>query len=244
VLRERNTLNGDVQMNFEKGKRRIAIIGGTGDQGFGLALRLLKVGEQVIIGSRHEQKAKDSAAKLKEILGSNIRVEGLENGKASANGDIVILTVPFAAHMNILKSIKDSLREESIFVDACVPLESEIGGKATRTILVWDGSAAEQASKVVPKGVRVVAAFNNVSAEILQDLSVDVDCDVMVCGRDAEAKKVVMEIAEEIPKIRAVDAGPLENARTVEALTPLLIGMNIRYKLKGSGIRITGIKPS
>jgi hypothetical protein len=229
-------------MNFEKGKRKIAIIGGTGDQGFGLALRLLKAGEQVIIGSRQEQKAKESSAKLKETLGSNVTVEGLQNDQAAAKGDVVILAVPFAAHMNIIKSIKDSLRDESIFVDACVPLESEIGGKATRTIAVWDGSAAEQAAKVVPKGVKVVAAFNNVSSEILQDLAVNVDCDVLVCGKDADAKKLIMEIAEEIPKVRAIDAGPLENARTVEQITPLLIGLNIRYKCRGAGIRITGIE--
>jgi hypothetical protein len=179
---------------------------------------------------------------LKETLGSNVTVEGLQNDQAAAKGDVVILAVPFAAHMNIIKSIKDSLRDESIFVDACVPLESEIGGKATRTIAVWDGSAAEQAAKVVPKGVKVVAAFNNVSSEILQDLAVNVDCDVLVCGKDADAKKLIMEIAEEIPKVRAIDAGPLENARTVEQITPLLIGLNIRYKCRGAGIRITGIE--
>jgi NADPH-dependent F420 reductase len=229
-------------MNFEKGKRKIAIIGGTGDQGFGLALRLLKAGEEIIIGSRQEQKAKDSAAKLKEILGSNVAVEGLQNDQAAAKGDVVILTVPFAAHMNIIKSIKDSLCDESIFVDACVPLESEIGGKATRTIAVWDGSAAEQAAKAVPKGAKVVAAFNNVSSEILQDLAVDVDCDVLVCGKDVDAKKLIMEIAQEIPKVKAIDAGPLENARIVEQITPLLIGFNIRYKCRGAGIRITGIE--
>jgi len=152
------------------------------------------------------------------------------------------LTVPFAAHMNIIKSIKDSLREGSIFVDACVPLESEIGGRATRTIMVWDGSAAEQAASVLPKGLKVVAAFHNVSSEILQDLSVNVDCDVLVCGKDVDAKKLIMEMAEEIPNVRAIDAGPLENARTVEQITPLLIALNIRHKSRGSGIRITGIE--
>ncbi len=227
-------------MSLEKGRRKVSIIGGTGDQGFGLALRLLKAGEQVIIGSRQEQKAQESAAKLKETLGGHIQVDGLPNDQAAAKGDVVILTVPFSAHMNTIKSIKDSIRSGSIFVNACVPLESEIGGKATRTIAVWDGSAAEQAAKNMPKGVMTVAAFNNISAEILQDLNVDVDCDVLVCGRDSEAKKVIMEIAEEIPKVRAIDAGPLENARTVEQITPLLIGLNIRYKCRGSGIRITG----
>jgi len=232
------------RMNFEKGKRKIAIIGGTGDQGFGLALRLLKAGEQIIIGSRQEQKAKESAEKLRSNLGTKVAVDGLQNDQAAGKGDIVILTVPFAAHMNIIKTIKDSLREETIFVDACVPLESEIGGKATRTIGLWDGSAAEQAAKAIPKGVKTLAAFNNVSSEILQDLGVDVDCDVLVCGKDVDAKKLVMEIAEEIPKVRAIDAGPLENARTIEQITPLLIGLNIRYKCRGAGIRITGVKTS
>jgi len=229
-------------VDFNKGKRKVAIIGGTGDQGFGLALRLLKAGEHVIIGSRQEEKAKDSSARLKGILGANIPAEGLLNDQAAAKGDVVILTVPFAAHMNIIKSIKDSLREGSIFVDACVPLESEIGGRATRTIMVWDGSAAEQAASVLPKGVKVVAAFHNVSSEILQDLSVNVECDVLVCGKDVDAKKLIMEIAEEIPNVRSIDAGPLENARTVEQITPLLIALNIRHKSRGSGIRITGIE--
>jgi NADPH-dependent F420 reductase len=232
---------GGYEMNFEKGKRQIVIVGGTGDQGFGLALRLAKAGENVIIGSRQAEKAKEYAAKLKEIFGADVPVEGFQNDEATAKGDIVILAVPFGAHMNIIRSIRDSLHEGSIFVDACVPLESEIGGKATRTLAVWDGSAAEQAAKNLPKGVMTVAAFNNISGEILQDLSVDVNCDVLVCGKDVEAKKVIMEIAEEIPKVRAIDAGPLENARIVEQITPLLIGLNIRYKCGGSGIRITGI---
>ena len=230
------------KMSFEKGKRKIAVIGGTGDQGFGLALRLLKAGEQVIIGSRQAEKANQAVEKLKGILGSNITVQGLQNDQAAAKGDVTILTVPFAAHMDIIKSVKDSLRSGSIFVDACVPLESEIGGKATRTIAVWDGSAAEQAAKTMPKEVRVVAAFNNVSAEILQDLQTDVDCDVLVCGKDADAKRVIMEIVDQIPKMRAIDAGLLENARTIEQITSLLIGLNIRYKVRGSGIRITGVK--
>lgn len=219
----------------------IAVIGGTGDQGFGLALRWARAGEHVIIGSRQRIKAEDAVKRLKAILGENVKVDGLENPEAAAKAQVIVLTVPFAAQVDIIKSIESSLKEGDIFVDVTVPLANAIGGRATRTLGLWQGSAAEQAAELVPKGVKVVSAFHNIVAEALQDVSKPVDCDVIVCGNHADAKNFVMELASKIPGARAVDGGPLENARIVEQLTALLIGINVRYKVTGAGIRITGL---
>ena len=126
-------------------------------------------------------------------------------------------------------------------MDVTVPLATAIEGKPTRTLGVWQGSAAEQAAELVPNGMKVVSAFNNVSAEQLQDLKSKVECDVIVCGDDAEAKRTVMGLVEELPGARPVDGGPLENARIVEQLTALLVSINIRYGVSSAGVRITGI---
>jgi 8-hydroxy-5-deazaflavin:NADPH oxidoreductase len=122
-----------------------------------------------------------------------------------------------------------------------VPLETAVGGSATRTIEVWDGSAGEFASRFLPKGTRLVSAFNNLSAESLNDMSKQVDCDVLVCGDDADAKKIVLDLARSIPGVRGIDSGPLSNSRTIEQLTALLVSLNIRYGVKGAGLRITGL---
>jgi NADPH-dependent F420 reductase len=220
---------------------RIAIVGGTGDQGFGLALRWAKAGEQIIIGSRQKQKADEAVARLKQILGEEVRVEAMENAEAVAGTNLVVLTVPFAGQMAILKSIKKSLKEGTILVDVTVPLAAEIGGKATHMLGVWQGSAAEQAAEAVPKGVRVVSAFHNVSAGALEDINTDLDCDIIVCGDDMEAKEVVNDLVRKIPGAGYVDGGPLENSRIVESLTALLISINVLYKTHDVGIRITGI---
>lgn len=220
---------------------KIAVLGGTGDQGFGLALRWAKVGEHVIIGSRQRQKAEDAARRLKEVLGQSVSVEGMENPSATATATITVLTVPFAAQIEILRSVEGSFKQGDILVDVTVPLATAIGGRATRTLGLWQGSAAQQAAELVPKGVRVVSAFNNVSAEALQAIDKPVDCDVIICGSDAEAKETVMKLAEEIPNIRAVNGGPLENAHVVEELTALLIGINSRYKVQCAGLRLTGL---
>ena len=151
------------------------------------------------------------------------------------------MTVPFGALGETLKVVRPSLTPGKILVNVTVPLETAIGGKATRTLSPWVGSAAEVAASLVPKGVTVVTAFNNVSAEPLSDLAQSVDCDVLVCGDDREAKKTIMELVSTIPGARAVDAGPLENSRTVEQLTALLVSLNIRYGVRSAGLRVTGI---
>ena len=127
-------------------------------------------------------------------------------------------------------------------VNLTVPLETTVGGRPTRTLGVWAGSAGELVASLVPKGVKVVSAFNNVSAELLNDLSREVDSDILVCGNDEDAKKVVLELVRALPGARGIDAGPLENSRTVEQLTALLVSLNIRYGVKSAGLRITGIK--
>ncbi len=155
--------------------------------------------------------------------------------------EVVAISVPFSGLPDTLRSIKSSLQPGQVVASITVPLESAIGGRATHTLGVWVGSAGELVASMVPKGVKVVSAFNNVSADLLNDLSRDVDCDVLVCGNDEEAKKAVMELVRDIPGARAVDAGPLENSRTVEQLTSLLISLNIRYGVKSAGIRMTGL---
>ena len=221
----------------------VAVIGGTGDQGFGLALRWAKAGKHVIIGSRRFEKAQRAVARAKEILGEEVEIEGLENKDAAAKADIVVLTVPFFAQIGIIKSIRNYLKNGCIFIDVTVPLASAaIDGEPTQTLGVWQGSAAELARSLLPSHVKVAAAFKEISAEALQDVNSPVDSDTIVCSDDEEAKRKVMELAELIPGIRAIDGGKLENSRIVEQLTALLIGINIRYKVHKAGIRITGIK--
>ena len=226
------------------GDRTIAVIGGTGDQGFGIVLRLAKAGEKVVIGSRNQQKAEDAAKRANEILGANSLVTGMENPKAAAAADIIIMSVPFAAHVAMTKSIAESISPEDIFVDVVVPLSTAVGGTATTSLGVWEGSAAQQAVKLLPPHTKVTSAFHNVVADALQDLSHSVDCDVIVCGDSQETRRVVMELVNKVPGVRAIDGGRLENSRIVEQITGLLIGINIRYKVNDAGIRITGINPS
>ncbi len=171
-------------------------------------------------------------------------MSGLVNEEAASKADVVVLSVPFAGVSEILKTIKPSLRPGQVLVNVTVPLETAVGGRATRTLGVWAGSVGELAASMVPKGVKVVSAFNNVSAELLNDLSQEVDCDILVCGNDDDAKHIVMNLVHAIPRARGFDAGSLENSRTVEMLTALLVGINIRYGVKSAGIRITGVKPT
>ena len=163
------------------------------------------------------------------------------NDQACKAAEIVVVTVPFAALVETLKTVRPSLTPGKILVNVTVPLETAVGGKPTRTLGLWVGSAAEVASSAVPKGVILVTAFNNVSAEPLSDLSQKIDCDVLVCADDREGKKTVMELVSSIPGARSVDAGPLENSRTVEQITALLVGLNIRYGVRSTGIRVTGL---
>ncbi|MFZ3265527.1 MAG: NADPH-dependent F420 reductase [Terriglobales bacterium] len=219
--------------------RSIAVIGGTGPAGIGLALRWARAGEAIIIGSRDEARAKQTAEAIRQRVGANAQVSGMENLAACGASDLLVLTVPFGGQATLLKQLKTAIRPGSILIDATVPLAASVGGRASRTLGVWQGSAAQQTAELVPKGVSVVAAFQNVSAEVLNSDD-DVDCDVIVCSDDPHATELAMELAVKIPRVRAIDGGKLENARVVEQITALLIGLNIRHKGHG-GVRITGL---
>jgi NADPH-dependent F420 reductase len=219
--------------------RTIAIVGGTGPQGAGLALRWARAGEKVIIGSRDATRAQQTAERISQRAGPQAQVSGLQNFAACEASDLLVLTVPFESHAELLKHLKPSLRAGSLLMDTTVPLAASVGGRASRMLGVWQGSAAQQAAELVPKGVTVVGAFHNVSADVLNSDD-DVDCDVIACSDDPAATQVAMELAVKIPRIRAIDGGKLENARIVEQITALLIGLNIRHKCH-SGIRITGL---
>jgi len=222
--------------------RPIAIIGGTGPAGMGLALRWARAGETIIIGSRDEQRAQVAAAAIQLKAGNQANVSGMENSLACAAADILMLTVPFEGQTTLLKQLKNSITEGSILIDATVPLASAVGGRASRPLGVWQGSAAQQAVELVPKGINVVAAFHNLSADLLNGDD-PLDCDVIVCGDDPDAGQLTRELAAKIPGVRALDGGRLENARIVEQITALLIGLNIRHK-GHAGIRITGLPPA
>lgn len=197
----------------------------------------------MVVGSRDPNRAAAAAKTIAQTAGRTVRVLGLSNENAVAQSDIVVVTVPFAALIDTLKTVKPNLRPGQILVNVSVPLETAVGGRATRTIETWAGSAAELAVTVVPNTVSVVTAFNNVSAELLKDPSKQVECDVLVCSDDDNAKKVVLDLVKGIGGARGFDGGALENSRTVEQLTALLVSLNIRYKAKSAGFRITGISP-
>jgi len=221
--------------------RTIAILGGTGPAGTGLALRWARAGETIILGSRDAQRAQEAAEKIKQKAGPDARVSGMENAAACAASDLLVLTVPFEGQAALLKQLKPAIRPGSILVDATVALAASIGGRASRTLGVWQGSSAQQAAELVPKGVSVVAAFHNLSAELLNGDD-PLDCDVIVCSDDASALQITRQLAARIPGLRAIDGGKLENARILEQITALLVGLNIRHKGHG-GIRITGLPP-
>jgi len=224
--------------------KTIAIVGGTGALGFGLALRFSKAGFNVVIGSRDPARAAEAAQKAKAHLGPVAEVRGAKNFDAVREATIIFLAVPFEAVNATLREIRESFKKGDILVDVTNPLASSIGGRPTKTIYVWEGSAAQLVRRLVPDYVAVVSAFKNLTAEALQESESEVECDVIVCGDDVEAKKEVMRLAEKVPGVRAFDGGALENSRVIEDLTALLIGMNIRYKVSKAGLRLTGISPS
>jgi len=219
--------------------RPIAIIGGTGPAGMGLALRWAFAGETIIIGSREPARARKAAAAIQERIGPQAKVSGTENSAACAAADILMLTVPFEGQASLLKKLKPAMTDGSILIDATVPLAASVGGRASRTLGVWQGSAAQQAAELVPEEVSVVAAFHNLSAELLAG-DAPLDCDVIVCSDDPDAAQLTRELAAKIPGVRALDGGKLENARIIEQITALLIGLNFRHK-GHAGIRITGL---
>jgi 8-hydroxy-5-deazaflavin:NADPH oxidoreductase len=213
----------------------VTVLGGTGDQGQGLAYRLGAAGVHVIIGSRDQERAKASAAAIDARVDG--LVEGAANDEAAARGDVVIVAVPWAAHESTLYDLIERLAGK-IVVDSVNPLGFDHHGPFR--IDVTEGSAAEQAASLLPRS-RVVGAFHNVSASLLMDEQVDdLDQDVLVLGDDRAATDVVRALAELMPGVRGVFAGRLRNAGQVEAITANLIAINRRYKAR-SGIRITGI---
>jgi 8-hydroxy-5-deazaflavin:NADPH oxidoreductase len=219
----------------------VVVIGGTGEQGLGLALRWAVAGRHVIIGSRDAARAAAAAQQVREHAGASVQAEGRANPEAAAGAGLVVLAVPFTAQIATLKSIAKSMRPGQILVDLTVPLEAAVGGAASRMLGVWAGSAAEQAAANVPEGVEVAGAFHNVSAYALRHLESPVDCDVLVCADRQETRVALRPWVEAIRGCRYVDGGRLENARTVEAITALLIGINVRHKVHAAGIRFTGL---
>jgi NADPH-dependent F420 reductase len=218
---------------------RIPIIGGTGALGCGLAMRLAAAGQPVVIGSRSAERAEDAAGRVRDAV-EGADVEGLVNEEAAKRGPIVFLTVPFRAQSENLNNLREVLEPEQILVDCTVPTAAAVGGKATRTLGVWQGSAAQQAQEMVPEGVTVIATLHSISASTLGDPDAQLDEDVLVYGDRKADKARVARIIELIPGLRAVNAGPLEAARIAEQLTSLLISINARYKAH-AGIRITGL---
>jgi 8-hydroxy-5-deazaflavin:NADPH oxidoreductase len=220
----------------------IPIVGGTGALGAGLALRWARAGVPIVLGSRSAERAEEAAAKLLEKV-PEADIRGLENDEAAQQAEIVFLTVPFRAQSENLNNLREALQPGQILVDCTVPLAAAVSGKATRSLGVWQGSAAQQAQEMVPEGVTVIAALHTVGARTLADPNADLDEDVLVCGDRKADKAKVARLIELIPGLRPVNAGALEMARIVEQLTPMLISINTRYKAH-AGIKLTGLPDS
>ncbi len=215
----------------------LAVIGGTGAEGSGLALRWAAAGYPVLIGSRSRDKAKVAATELSSLLpGVGSIIGGDTNAGAAEAADVVILSVPYDSQSGIIEQIRAGCQGKAV-VSVVVPL------KPPRVSRVWRppaGSAAEEAQLLLGEGARLVAAFQNISATHLKDLNHAVDCDILVTGDDTAAKETAIELAL-AAGMRGIDAGPLANSAVSEGLTAVLIGVNIRHKVKGSGIRVTGV---
>jgi 8-hydroxy-5-deazaflavin:NADPH oxidoreductase len=220
--------------------RKIAILGGTGPEGSGLANRLARAGEHIVIGSREASRAQETAQQLRNQIGGAVQIEGADNAVAAAQCDVAVLTLPFSGQAPLLKQLKSVWKPGTVVIDTTVPLAATVGGSPTRMIGVWQGSAAEAAAELLPAGVSIAAAFHNLGAELLAG-DAPVDCDVLVCSDDDDAKKIAMELAGKIPGVRALNGGKLENARIVESITALQIGHNIRYKVHSAGLSLTGL---
>ncbi|MEW5961728.1 MAG: NADPH-dependent F420 reductase [Chloroflexota bacterium] len=216
--------------------KTIAVLGGTGNEGPGLALRWAKSGRyNVIIGSRQAEKGERVAAELNEKLGQDL-IRGMANEDAARAADLCILTVPYSAQGPTLAAVRELLQGK-ILVDVTVPLKPP---KVSHVNVPPGGSAGLEAQTILGEGVRVVSAFQNVGAAHLAEDDSHIDCDVLICGNDKEAKAEVIALAE-AAGLRGLDAGPLQNSVVVEGLTAVLIGLNIRHKVKAAGIKITGI---
>lgn len=214
----------------------IAVLGGTGAEGSGLALRWAHAGHRVIVGSRDAARAQAKADELGALLGAGKSLTGSGNLDAARAADIVVLTVPHAAQQATVQDVREALQGK-ILVDATVPL---VPPKVNRVQLPASGSAVAAIQAMLGVGVRVVSAFQNVSAHHLKDLTHAIDCDVLVCGDDIEARKTVISLVGDLG-LRGVHAGPICNSAAAEALTSILISINMNYKVPGAGIRITGV---
>jgi len=217
----------------------VSIIGASGALGFGLALRLARAGSDVAIGSREPDRADEAAARAREAVPRG-SVRGLSNVEAAQASELVILSVPFRNQAETLHNLRDVLRAGQLVIDATVPLAAAIGGRATRMLGVWQGSAAQQAQEMVPEGVSVVSALHSVSAATLRNLDHALDEDVLLAGDRRADKQRAATLLDAIDGLRCVDVGALEMARVTESLTALMISINVRHKTR-AGIRITGL---
>jgi len=213
--------------------KHIAILGGTGALGSGLALRWANTGHQVTIGSRDGARAEEVAAKLSQKVSR--KIIGKSNEQAAADAELLVITVPYASHAATIDSVRSHLMGK-ILIDVTVPLKPP---KVRTVQLPEGGSVAKALQKNLGDSVRVVSAFQNVAATHLADLDHDIDCDVLVCGNDKEARNEVVELANDAG-MKAWHGGRIDNSAVAEALTSLLIFINGNYKIDGAGIRITG----
>lgn len=214
---------------------RIAILGGTGKEGKALGRRWATAGHEIFIGSRRREKALGVAAELREKV-PGARISGGDNGEAAEHGEVVVLSVPYAGRRPLLEQVRGPVRGK-VVVDIAVPLSA---GNPPRLAFPAEGSAACETQALLGAGVKVIAALHNVSSHLLGDAGRPIDCDVLVCGDDVEAKGRVMDLVEQLG-VKAIDAGPLENAVVLEGLTAVLLGINKRHKVKTAGLRITGL---
>ena len=219
----------------------VAIVGGTGALGFGLALRFARAGTPVVVGSRDAERAQEAAERVRGRLADDAPARGAVNQEAVRDVAAVFLCVPFRNQSENLANLKAALSPGQLLVDATVPLAAAIGGRATRMLGVPQGSAGQQAAEMAPEGVRVVSALHTVGAPTLGDLDHALDEDVLVCGDRRADKREAAELIERIPGLRCVDCGRLEMARVAESLTALLIAVNGRYGTH-AGIRLTGLE--
>ena len=218
---------------------KIAIIGGTGGQGLGIAIRFVQAGEDVIIGSRTMEKAQAAVDKVKDLLDDEGNLKAAENPDAAVEAEVLVLTVPLAAQKSTLLSIKEGAKDKPL-LDATGPLESAIGGSPITYLDLWNGAAAERSAKIL-KDAKVICAFNNISSAALMNFTEPIDCDCLISGDDVGSKAIATGLIEKIPGVNVIDCGPLERAKIIEKITPLLIGLNIRNKTQFGGIRITGL---
>lgn len=213
----------------------IAVLGGTGKEGSGLSMRWALNGYRVIIGSRDAGRAVERATELNAELGGDY-LTGMENAAAAEAADLIVLSVPYSAHRATLESVRPQL-EGKIMVDVTVPLQPP----QVRTVHVPEGKAAAlEAQSYLGDGVRVVSAFQNVSAVKLKNPANDVNCDVLICGDDDDAKAETIRLVE-AAGMKGIDAGPLANAVAAESLTPVLLYINRKYGVQGAGVKITNL---